>query len=128
MGKGLLLASDGIGDAEFAQAVDKVVCDGDLELAGLELDIVPGLRVVEVHAQLGFALVVLEELYQAPAELFAQLRGGEIDGEALEHRLCDIAEHAYLLDPESVGRSLALGPFLRFEEILLLDVSLDEDL
>lgn len=114
-----------MGDAEGAEVGDEVGGDGDLEFAGEELDAVVGLRVEEEHGEGLGSFVFLDDGDEAVAEVVAQHGGGEVEGEAVEEIVGDVAEKAYFLDLEGVGRGLALGTFFGLEEVFLPDFAFD---
>ena len=91
----------------------------------MKLDVVLGLRVVEEHFERDGATVGLNQGHKLLAEPLGQHRGGDADGKSVQHGLVDVAKKHYLLDPESVRRSLALSALLWLDEIFLLDVALD---
>ena len=112
-------------DAEEFQGGDEFGGDSDLELGGVELDLVLGLWIVEVHLERDGAPVGLDQGHEILAELLGQHRGGDADGESVQQCLVDVAQKHYLLDPESVRRSLALSALLRLDEEFLLYVALN---
>ena len=111
-------------DTEKLQGGDKLGGDGDLVLGGMELDLVLGLRIVEIHLERDSTPVRLNQGDEILTELLGQHRGGYADGESVQHRLVHVAQKHYLFDSESVRRCLTLSALLRLDEIFLLDVSL----
>ena len=112
-------------DTEEFQGGDEFGGDGNLVLGGVELDLVLGLWIVEVHLERDGTPVGLDQGHEILAELLGQHRGGDADGESVQQCLVDVAKKHYLLDPESVRRSLALRALLRLDEEFLLYVALD---
>ena len=91
----------------------------------MELDLVLGLWIIEVHLERDGTPVGLDQGHEILAELLGQHRGGDADGESVQQCLVHVAQKHYLLYPESIRRSLALRALFRLDEEFLLYVTLD---